>query len=605
MNTCAHPIKQKITEKRKLRKRWQNTRSPQDKAALNKAIKELKQLLHEEKQQAIQTYLANLTATDATDYSLWKATKRLKQPQTPIPPLRTSGGEWAKSDIQKANLLASHFENVFKPYPSETSEIEDREILLDLTSPDLPHAPVRTFKITEVRTAINKLRPTKSPGYDLITGKVLQELPETGMRAITQLFNSILRTGHFPGQWKVSQVIPILKPGKPPEEAQSYRPISLLPVLSKVFEKLLLTRIQPTLQDKQIIPDHQFGFRRKHATTEQVHRIVNIIQEAQERDQYCTAAFLDISQAFDKVWHQGLLYKMKAIFPTNIYNILKSYLHNRYFLIRYREAYTTLHPVSSGVPQGSVLGPLLYLLYTADLPATPDTKTATFADDTAVLATHTDPETATHRLQTALSDIQQWLTKWRMKANETKSTHVTFTLKRSSCPPAQLNSTYLTQPNDVKYLGIHLDRRLTWHKHITTKRKHLDLQLRKLYWILGRKSQLTLENKLLVYKAILKPIWTYGIQLWGMASNSNIEILERFQSKVLRIITDAPWYVPNTMLRRDLRVFSVKQEIRNYSITYRHRLENHPNRLAKSLFLGPTYNRRLTRNHPADLQTRF
>ena len=89
-----------------------------------------------------------------------------------------------------------------------------------------------------------------------------------------------------------------------------------------------------------------------------------------------------------------------------------------------------------------------------------------------------------------------------MKANEKKSTHVTFTLKRSSCPPAQLNSTYLTQPDDVKYLGIHLDRRLTWRKHITNKRKHLDLQLQKLYCFLGRKSQLTLENKLLVYKAI-------------------------------------------------------------------------------------------------------
>ena len=135
-----------------------------------------------------------------------------------------------------------------------------------------------------------------------------------------------------------------------------------------------------------------------------------------------------------------------------------------------------------------------------------------------------------------------------MKANETKSTHVTFTLKRSSCPPVQLNSTYLIQPDDVKYLGIHLDRRLTWCKHITTKRKHLDLQLRKLYWILGRKSLLSLENKLLVYRAVLKPIWTYGVQLWGTTSNSNIDILERFQSKVLRVITDAPWYVPNTII---------------------------------------------------------
>jgi len=123
-----------------------------------------------------------------------------------------------------------------------------------------------------------------------------------------------------------------------------------------------------------------------------------------------------------------------------------------------------------------------------------------------------------------------------MKVNETKSIHVTFTLKRSVCPSVQLKNKHLAQPDDVKYLGIHLDRKLTWRKHITL----LDLKLRKLYWITGRKSKLSLGSKLLVYKAILKPIWTYGVQLWGSASNSNIDILERFQSKALRIITEAP-----------------------------------------------------------------
>jgi len=223
---------------------------------------------------------------------------------------------------------------------------------------------------------------------------------------------------------------------------------------------------------------------------------------------------------------------------------------------------------------------------------------------TAVLAAHADPVIATHRLQAALLELQQWLKKWRMKANETKSIHVTFTLKRPTCPSVQLNSAYLVQPADVKYFGIHLDRRLTWRKHITTKWIKLYLQLRKLHWILGRKSQLSLENRLLVYKAILKPIWTYGVQLWGTASNSNIDILERFQSKILRIITDAPWYVSNTVIRRDLRVLPVRQEVKNY-ITYRHRLDNHPNRLAKTPFPGLTLNLRLKRYYLVDLQTRF
>jgi hypothetical protein len=112
----------------------------------------------------------------------------------------------------------------------------------------------------------------------------------------------------------------------------------------------------------------------------------------------------------------------------------------------------------------------------------------------------------------------------------------------------------LPQAEKVKYLGLHLDRRLTWHKHIFARRKNLGITLCKMYWLLGRKSKLSIINKILAYKVILKPIWTYGIQLWGSASISNIEILERFQEKVLRMITDAPWCVPNMLLRGDLQV---------------------------------------------------
>jgi hypothetical protein len=127
-----------------------------------------------------------------------------------------------------------------------------------------------------------------------------------------------------------------------------------------------------------------------------------------------------------------------------------------------------------------------------------------------------------------------------MQANETKLTHVTFTKRHATCPPVHINDVQLPQSEDVKYLGLHLDRRLTWHKHIFTKRKQLGLTLTKIHWLLGRQSKLSTTNKLLLYKTILKPIWTYGIQLWGTASTSNIEILERFQSKALRMIVDSP-----------------------------------------------------------------
>jgi hypothetical protein len=133
--------------------------------------------------------------------------------------------------------------------------------------------------------------------------------------------------------------------------------------------------------------------------------------------------------------------------------------------------------------------------------------------DIAILTSDSDPAATSQTLQTNLLELQRWLQKWRMRVNESKSTHVTFTARRATCPPVHVNDVQLPQSEEVKYLGLHLDRRLTWRKHIFTKRKHLGLTLTKTYWLFGRQSQLSTPNKLLLYKTILKPIWTYGIQL--------------------------------------------------------------------------------------------
>jgi hypothetical protein len=146
------------------------------------------------------------------------------------------------------------------------------------------------------------------------------------------------------------------------------------------------------------------------------------------------------------------------------------------------------------------------------------------------------------------------------KAGEYKSVHVTFTTREGTCPPVHINSEHLPQ-QDVKYLGLHLDRRLTGRKHIFTKRKQLGMTLTKMHWLLGRQSKLSTSNKILIYKATLKPIWNYAVQLWGTASTSNIGILEGFQYKVLRTILEAPWYVSNTVICRDFQTPTIKEEI--------------------------------------------
>lgn len=597
-------VKEEIMEKRNLRKVWQQTRHPNDKTNLNRAVRKLKNLLFTLRDKGIGNYLENLTATEATDYSLWKATKRMKQQFQQIPPLRKEDGTWARSDKEKALIFADHLQRVFTPFPAK-DVLHEAEVNSELRAPCPDANPIKPFTLNEVKSIIRESsKKRKAPGFDLITKKIIRELSVKALRILTIICNAMLRIGHFPAPWKIAEIILIQKPGKPPQEASSYRPISLLPALSKLFEKLLLLRLKPVLEGRNLIPDHQFGFREKHATIEQIHRIVDKINEDLEKKRYCSAVFLDISQAFDKVWHEGLLYKIKRNLPAPYFKILKSYLSDRYFQIRYRDEYSSLHKIYSGVPQGSVLGPILYILFTADIPNSLSTLIATFADDTAVLASSECPTTASRNLQKHLDKIKTWQDKWRMRANEGKSKHVTFTLRKGNCPPVSFNGQIIGHHDDAQYLGLHLDRRMTWKTHIWKKRKQLGLKFRNHFWLLGRKSKLSLENKLLVYKMIFKPVWAYGIQLWGAASNSNIQILERFQSKTLRVITNAPWYVPNNVIANDLNMPTVKEEVSYFSLKYNHRLNLHPNKLVPHL-LHPEVTRRLKRKKPVDLPQRF
>lgn len=601
---CSSQVKQKIDEKRKLRKIWQVTRAPKDKAKLNKAAKNLKKLLLQIKNETISNYLRNLSPSIQSDFSLWKATRKLNQPQKHYPPIKMNNNEWAISDVDKAQTFAVHLKNTFTPFPAVLNDTEYSTIYDFMDIPLQLSPPIKKFNIKEVQEILNSLNIKKSPGDDQIDGKILKELPNKAVRYLTYIFNAALKTAYFPSEWKVAQIILLPKPGKNPTLPGSYRPISLLPIVSKIFEKLLLKRLLAILNENHIIPDHQFGFRNEHTTTEQIHRVVQKIQSSLQQKEYCAAAFLDISQAFDKVWHTGLLYKLKSILPYHMYLILRSYISDRKFMVKHNGECSKINDIKSGVPQGSVLGPVLYIIFTADLPTNAQSTTATFADDTVIMASSTNPKDASSMLQKSLNEIQDWLKKWRMKANEGKSVQVTFTTRKETCPAVCLNNVVLPQSDSAKYLGLHLDRKLLWRTHILTKVNHLRTKLRNLYWLLGTKSQLSLENKILIYKCIIKPIWTYGIELWGTASKSNIEIIERFQSKTLRNIIRAPWYVKNSTILRDLNISTVKEEISKISTKYHVRLSNHPNQLVSHL-LSANIHRRIKRFQPFDLQSRF
>jgi len=263
------------------------------------------------------------------------------------------------------------------------------------------------------------------------------------------------------------------------------------------------------------------------------------------------------------------MHKIKTHLPDNTDKLLESFLYNRTFAVRCNTTTSDDYIIKAGDPQGSALGPTLFLLYTADIPTNEQLTTSTFADDTAFLSRLRCPGRATSQLANHLSVLERWLSDWRIKLNEQKCKHITFTLNRQTCPSLSLNNAQIRQVNDVTYLAVHLDRRLTWRRHIERKKVHLELKASSFHWIFNACSPLRLDYKVLLYNSTLKPIWTYGSQLWRKASSSNIDLIQRVQLKILRTITEAPWYIRNQNIHRDLGILTVKDEIDKQKASYK------------------------------------
>jgi len=172
---------------------------------------------------------------------------------------------------------------------------------------------------------------------------------------------------------------------------------------------------------------------------QQCHRITDVINKAMENQQYCTIAFLEVSQAFDELWHPGLLFKIKRILPSSYFNLLIWYLNECQFETKFNGETSSRFHIHSGVPQGSILGPLLYVLYTSDLPTSRETTLGTFADDTAISATHENPTIASLNLPEHLHIIRKWLKKWKIKVNKSKPSHIRSTLQKGHCPAVNIN----------------------------------------------------------------------------------------------------------------------------------------------------------------------
>lgn len=535
-NSLPQHILDIIKTKNRLMNSWRKNRLPKLKSVINALINEIKIKIQLHKNDSWESKLKSLTVKNN---SLWQMSRALKNKTSAIPPLQHSiTQELVYDKVEKANLMAETFAkaHLLTNVPSdEATETLVAESITHLHSAST-NEQISKVSINEISDIIHKLKNKKSPGHDNINNTLLKHLPQKALVCIVKIFNACLILGHFPSYWKTAKVIPIFKPGLNKSLPSSYRPISLLPSMSKLLEKVLLTRMRTSLD--AIIPNEQFGFKSGHCTSSQLTRLTQHVRGNFNHKKSTGMLLLDFSKAFDVVWHDGLIHKLvNSDIPRYITRIIQSYLTNRHFLVHTNNSQSDLHPVSAGVPQGSILGPFLFNLYIHDIPIPKFCQLALYADDTAIFTTSHRLDTISRRLQASVSVLTPYYSRWKLKLNESKTEAIIFTNKRSTCHinPVIINDRPIPWASQVKYLGLILDSKLNWSKHVKYLINKSNIAINLLYPLINRNSKLSSKNKMTLYKSIIRPILLYGCPAWSTAAKSHISKIQIIQNKCLKM----------------------------------------------------------------------
>ena len=376
-------------------------------------------------------------------------------------------------------------------------------------------------------------------GHDGLSTKILKLLCPDIVPFLTYLLNLCLLQGTFPNCFKNAIVVPIFKGGDR-FLFNNYRPIALLPILSKILEKIVYSQLSSYLAEEGLLCEHQFGFRKNHSTFMPISVLYERITSELRKRQVCAAVYLDLSKAFDTVNPEILLKKLHFYGVQNqCLDFFRSYLTGRSQFLKYNSfTSTSAKPTTLGVPQGSILGPLLFLLYINDIHLSSSVPHfLLYADDTALLFSAPTLDDLKATMNKSLSKVATWLNSNRLTLNVKKSTYQLFSI-HSRLPDICINigGSLLGRSQSFKYLGVTIDENLKWSTHI----KNVENTVARNIGIIGR-SQFMLDSQylLLLYNALILPFFNYCLQIWGNTYPSNISKLVILQKKIVRIIAHA------------------------------------------------------------------
>jgi exonuclease III len=420
-----------------------------------------------------------------------------------------------------------------------------RDFLGDQYDEEFNFQEVNSFIIN---TTLSKLKSKSSVGNDNISMKLLKEIMPLIIMPIIHLFNLSLKTGYIPDNYKCAKIIPIYKAGEK-DRFDNYRPISILPALSKLLEKIVAFQMIRYLEGNKMLYQHQYGFRRSRDTQQPLIHLINKVYDGLNKPQseYSACVFLDLKKAFDTCDIPILLSKLKHYgFKGVSAKWFQNYLTNRKQYVEINGVKSEEKVLTHGVPQGSVIGPILFLLYINDLPNSTTLFCSLFADDTIFCKTSSNLDTIKKLLNEELDKASVWFRANKLSLNVSKTKFMVFRL--SSMQPVNNNFRIFINGEEVerisnesetksfKFVGVHLDEFLNWNEHTKMVKNKVSSSLYALNQIKNVLPSKTLKT---IYSSMILPHLNYSNITWGLSKSKDIDQIRKQQKRAIRIIVGA------------------------------------------------------------------
>ena len=418
-----------------------------------------------------------------------------------------------------------------------------------------------TFKnVTEedIVNIFNDLHSKKSSGHDSISAKLLKQLQPTLIKSLVIIINQC--SGIFPDQLKLAKVIPVFKKGNK-KLLENYRPISILPSISKIFEKVVFNQLTGYLESNNLLHPNQYGFRKKCSTEHAILHLTDRIISEMDQCKTPITFFLDLSKAFDTLDTEILIKKLKyyGVMDTSL-KWFESYLTNRKQYVEYNNTKSTILDINTGVPQGSILGPLLFIIYTNDIKNISDSFEKIFyADDTSLLNTliNLNKQEDIKELEKQLDSVYEWLTVNKLTLNISKTKFMIFSSKNKNIniPNIVLNNQPIENVSEFSFLGVTLSEHMSWRNH-TDK---ISNKINRIVGLLHRlKHFLPLVTLKTLYYSLIFPHFNYGSIAWG----SDTSRLFKIQKKAIRAITNSKYNAHTDPLFKSLNILKIDDLIK-------------------------------------------